>query len=158
MLRAQLIVDAAKRLLLVAVRRHVVGDLAARISAARQPFDDVQGRRTELRRIDLVVDVRRAQRHLTAAVARWRREVPQIAREHRRRRHIRDVQGGTLLQDGALIRAEEEEAVLHDRPTQCAPELVALEAIVQALAIGPERRERARRVEPMVAEELEAVA
>src|SRR6185503_6882601 len=44
------------------------------------------------------------------------------------------------------------------RPTQRAAELAALETVVKALAVGPDRRKRARRIEPVVAEEFERVA
>ena len=86
-----------------------------------------------------------------------RRERREIARQHRRRRHERDVRRRTPANRRALIRAEEEQPVPQDRTAQRAAELVPLEAVVIPLAVGADRRERARGVEPMVAEELEGI-
>ena len=92
---------------------------------------------------------------MTAAIARRRGERREVARDHLRRRDELDVVRRQLTPDRALIRAEEEQLVSHDRPTECSAELIALQPIVLALAVGTDRRKRARRVEAVVAQELE---
>ena len=58
----------------------------------------------------------------------------------------------------ALVGGEEEQLVRDDRAAERPAELVALETIVFPLSVGTDARKRARRVETMVAEELERVA
>ena len=65
---------------------------------------------------------------------------------------------GCCVVFGALVRAEEEQTIAHDRPAERAAKLVARQAVVHLLAVGTDRREAADRVEPRVAVELEGIA
>ena len=156
-LRAHLVVEPDERLAIVAVARDAEVDEAARIGRRRQPLRDVQCRGAERRRAHRVVDERRAERHLTSAVAGGRGELREVAGQHRRRRHELDVRRRPLAQHRPLIGAEEKQFVLHDRPAQRAAELAPLQAIVLRLAVRIFGRKRADGVEAMVAQELERV-
>ena len=93
-----------------------------------------------------------------AAVARRRRERREVAGQHRRRRHVGDVRGRRHARHGALVAAKEKQAVPGDRPADRAAELVAPQPVADAFAVGAANRKRVRRVEPVVAQELERVA
>jgi hypothetical protein len=64
---------------------------------------------------------------------------------------------GVLTRPRALVPAEEEYPIWHDRAAHHAPELIAVEAVVEPIAVGVLGRERVGRVEAVVAEELEPV-
>jgi len=66
--------------------------------------------------------------------------------------------GRPEAQDRPLIAAEEKQLVACDRATQRPAELIAQQTVVLALAVGTDGGERALRVEPPVAQELEGVA
>ena len=113
--------------------------------------------RTQQSRIEPVVHVRRSQRHRAAAVALGRGERGEVAGQHLGGGHPGDVVRRPLTVCGGLVGAEKEQLVPHDRPTQRAAELVALEPVVGPLAVRSDRRKRVGRVEPIVPHELEAV-
>ncbi len=153
-----LVIDPREILNLVAVLRLRIGDLAARIRRCRQVLDHVQRRPAEQRGIDAVVFEPAPQRNLPAPIAGGRREGGEVAGQHRRRWHPREVGGRLLPHHRSLHGAEEEELVLHDRPADRAAELVALQAVVHAVAVRADLRERVRRVETVIAHELEHVS
>ena len=157
-LGADLVIEPDQGLVLIAVGLHVEGDLTAWIGGAGEPGHQIQSGAAELRGIDPVVHERGQQRHLTAAVALRRGEGSEIAGQHRRRGHERDVRRGPLADRGALVGPEEEEPVPDDRTADRPAELVSLEAVVHTLAVRPHSGEGARRIESMVAEELEGVS
>ena len=132
--------------------------VAARIGRGGEPSGKVDRRRTEERGIDPVVHKRRPQHDLPAVVAGRRGERREVAGEHRRRRHVSHVVVRRLIQVRALIAAEEEQPVAHDRPAERPAELVPRQPVVLSLAVRPYRRKPARRIEALVAKELEQVA
>src|SRR5439155_21569873 len=93
-----------------------------------------------------------------AAVAGGRGELREVAGEHGRRRHERDVRRRTHARGGSLIRGKEEQLVLDDRAAEGAAELIAFQPVVQLLAVGTDGGEGADGVEPMVTEEFERIA
>src|SRR5262245_10678800 len=137
--------------MVVLILRARIRGLAAGVGRRRQPFHDGKRRGTETRWIDAVANERRTEVKLAAAVARWRGERREIAGNHLRRRNELDVVRRKLTPESALIRAEEEQLVVHDWTTKRSSELIALQTIVLALAVGTDRRKRARRVETVIA-------
>ena len=87
-----------------------------------------------------------------------RRGRGEVARQHGGGGHERQVVRRRLDGPRALVGAEEEEPVPHDRPAQRPAELVPVETVVQPLAVRSHRGERGLGVEAAVAEELERVA
>src|SRR4029434_7370315 len=132
-------------------------DLPTWVVGRRQPPRKVKGRRAEERRIDAVVDVRRTRRHLTATVALRRSDGGEIAREHRGCRHERDVRRRALAKDRALVGGKEKKPIPDNRAAERTAELVALQPIVDALTVRADACKRARRVEPVMAQELEGI-
>ncbi len=118
---------------------------------------DLHGRGAEPRRLDTIAGEGRRQRHLPAAVAQRGRGRREVARQHRGGGDKRQVVGRRLDRPRALIGAEEEEAIPHDRPAERPAELVPVEPVVQPLAVRSDRGERGPGVEAAVAEELEGV-
>src|SRR5688572_11984329 len=86
MVVAPLEVDSAERLRFVAVIAGGERDLAARVVRARQSPGDIEGRRTEERGIDPVVDEPAAQVDLASAGAGGRRHRGEVAGQHLRGR------------------------------------------------------------------------
>ena len=155
---AELVVDASNPLAHGAIRGLAVGHLSTfLIVRLRQIRHELEGRGAEERRTHLVVDIRRAKCDRRAAVALGGREVPEVAAQHRVGRHERDVARGDLMLVRPLIRAEEEQLVVHDRAAGRAAPLVARQPIINLLAVDDSRK-RVDRVEPMVAIEFEEVA
>ena len=106
----------------------------------------------------LFTNRRRGEQNFPARGTRPKR-LREVAREHGGGRHECDGVGGRLRRAGALIRAKEKQPVQHERAAQRAAELVAHQAVIEALAgraVDP--GERAGRVETVVARELEEVA
>ena len=141
----------------VAVVPDLVGDLAARVGRLGQLGGDVQPGRAQESRIEPVVHVWRSQRDGAATVALGRGERGEVTRQHLGRGYAGDVRRRPLARRGALVRAEKEQLVSHNRPTQRAAELVALEPVVRPLAVRADRRKRVGRVELVVPRELEGV-
>ena len=56
-----------------------------------------------------------------------------------------------------LITAEEKEPVRDNRPAKRSAELIPVQAIVQPLAVRPDRGKYVRRVEPLIPVELEPI-
>src|SRR5688500_13350347 len=80
--------------------------------------DDPDRRRAQERRIDAVADERRAQRDVTGGVALCRRERREVAGQHLCRRDEREDISRPLADPGALIRAEEEQAIGTNRSAE----------------------------------------
>ncbi len=100
-----------------------------------------------------------SQVHGTGRVALGRGVLCEVARKHRGRRHESEEVCRGLAQSRALERAEEEHSVGGDRTAQRPAVLIAAETIALALTrSGIDRVEWIRRVEPMVANELEEIA
>ena len=114
-------------------------------------LEHVQRHRAELRRIDAVVDEAAGQGSLCAAVAGRRGERGEVASQHRRGRRVADDRRRVALFDAALVAAEQEQLVLHDRRAQRAAKLIAVQIVLL-------RREVVALVEAVVAVELERVA
>jgi hypothetical protein len=75
--------------------------------------------------------MRAARLHAGEAIAR------KVAPQHRRRRHELEKLVGVTLTLRPLVAAEEEQLALHDRSAQRAAELIASQAVVAPLPIGP---------------------
>jgi hypothetical protein len=153
-----LVVDAPDGLCLVAVVPQRVRNLAARIGRAGKTLQEVERGWTEPCGIDPVVHEPAAQRDLLPTVARGRGERRKVAGEHGRRWHPRNVCRRLLANCRALIGPEEEKPVLYDRTAECAAELIALQPVVDPLAVRPDLRERVGRIEAVIAEELKRIA
>ena len=99
------------------------------------------------------------EREVALRPALGRRDDAKVARQHGRGGDEGDNVGRRLRGARALIGTEEEDLVLHDRPADHAAELIPHETIRVALACAwIDGGKRARRVELVMAEELERVA
>src|SRR5678815_2233985 len=161
MFLTELDVDAPDRLLLNRLGCLRIRDLSAGIARLRQHLRNLDGGWTEKRGIDLVVreSQRGRQREVALGAALCRGHRREVSIQHGRRRYERDDVGWSLLYASALVRTEEEDAVLQNGAAKHAAELITHETIVEPLAgLFVDGGKRARRVEPVVAREFEQVA
>src|SRR4029078_8032837 len=98
------------------------------IVSLRQVGDELQRSGTELRRVDLVVHVRRAQRDGGATVALGGSKVREVAAQHRLGGDKRDVARRNLMLVRALVAGKEEHLVADDRTAGGAPPLGSRQA------------------------------
>src|SRR3989442_4623281 len=85
-------------------------------------------------------------------------ERPEVSAQHGHRRREREVRGRHAANVGSLVGGEVEESVAGDWASDRSAELIAVQAVAAAPAVGANRGERVDRVQRIVAEELEAAA
>ena len=148
---APLIVDFADGLYLVPFFHESESDLAALILRLGQFRRDVYRRPAVERRVDLVAREWRRQIDLAAGITSRGGEISEIARHHRGRWNV--ANRGARIRAGfrALISAEEEEFVPHNRSAKRPAVLVSLQRIPDIGKIIPG-------VELVIADKLKKVA
>src|SRR4029450_9737605 len=134
-LRGPLIVHTSDVLFLVAVIPQRVGDLSARIGRRRQVLHQVPRGGTEQGGIYTVVYESAAQRDLPAAVAGRRCERREVAGEHLGVGHPGNIRGRLPPAPRRLIAPKEKEFVAHERTAERTAELIAIQSIVDSLAV-----------------------
>ena len=150
-LAAHLIVNAAHHLSVIPTIDVAVGRIATRINRRGKLARDVQRSFTEECRIDLVVVEWGSQVDLSGRIAGGGSKVGEVAGQHFFRGNEGSYVRGIRPCCCSLIACEEEELILHDRPTDRSTELVAL----QSTAGGCEVLSS---VEQIVAEKFKQVA
>src|SRR5262245_44907918 len=109
MLVAALILGAADGLDVVRNASCPIYDFTASVIALRKLCGELQRGRTELRRIDAVVDERSSQRDLASGVAHRRSKCRKVSGQHRRRRNECACVGRILAQSCPLISTKEKQ-------------------------------------------------
>ncbi len=155
----ELEVDFADVLGLVLRAAPTIFEATARVVRLGQVAGQLLRRWAEPRRIDTVTHERSAQVDSPRGVALRRGVGREIAAEHRGGRDKPEEIGRRFAQPGPLIGAKEEQLVGLDRTAECPTVLIPAQPVPSALA---RRRvdavEGVRRVEPMIANELEQIA
>ena len=126
-------------------------------AGGRQFLRQVDGGGTEEGRIDPVVDERRTEGNRAAAVARRGGQRGEVAGQHRGRWHPAGQVGRDLPEIRALVAAEKEHPVAHDRTAERAAVLIALQAVILSRAVGQYFGKPAGRVEVAVPDEFERI-
>src|SRR5262245_53412823 len=129
MLIALLVVDTRNEHVRVFIRRVAINDSAARIRRNRKLLCVCNSCFAEQRRIDPVIYKRSTQGHRASAVTCRGSKGRKVTCKHFRRRNDGSQIRRVLSHPRALVAAEEEQLVLHDRAANRSTELVTLDRV-----------------------------